>query len=119
MDIVTTALLEATEGINFRCGFVDGKCVAVDKRIARGLKPLKQICCRSCHHYVGYLRAKESDLPAEYLPYFSYPNGFLTENGCGLPKEMRARRCILYVCRDAGVSKANRKKLIALEGGSQ
>ena len=119
MDLVTTTLLGTTENIDFGCGFVDGKCVAVDKRIARGLYPLEQICCRACHHYVGYLRIKESDLPAEYLPYFSSPNGFLTENGCGLPKEMRARRCMLYVCRDADISEADRTMLRVLEGGSQ
>lgn len=116
MDVVTPSILDATENMDFGCGFVDGKCVAVGARDARGLRHLDQICCRSCHHYVGYLRVKAKDLPQEYLPYFSYPNGFLTDTGCGLPREMRSRRCVQYVCRDADISDADRVILKVLEG---
>lgn len=106
MDLATPSLLAATEDMDFGCGFVDGKCVAVGKRDDRGLRHLDQICCRACYHYKGYLRVKE--LPPEYEPYFSHPTGFLTETGCGLPREMRSRRCVNYVCRDADISEADR-----------
>ena len=117
MDLVTPSILEATESIDFGCGFVDGKCVAVDKRIARRLRPLNPICCRSCHHYVGYLRVREDDLPSAYKPYFKPVTGFLTETGCGLPREMRSRRCVLYVCRDADTDESDRVMLRTLEAG--
>jgi len=57
----------------------------------------------------------QNELPAEYQPYFSYPNGFWSETGCSLPVEMRARRCVIYVCRDADISDENRAILLNLE----
>jgi hypothetical protein len=115
MDVVTSEILVQVKDIDFGCGFVDGKCVAVDKRIDRGLRDIGKICCRACHHNVGYLRVKEDQLPPEYLSYFSYPNGFCGDNGCTLPIEMRARRCVIYVCRDSDISDADREVLLELE----
>lgn len=115
MDKVTPEILTATTGVKFGCGFVDGKCVAVDKRIERGLKPMQKICCRGCHHNAGYFGVKCEDLPAEYLPYFNYPGGFCGPDGCTLPVEMRSRKCVIYICRDAEASDADRALLKNLE----
>ena len=115
MDVVTPEILAAVDGIDYGCDFVNGSCCAVAKRDARGLHHLDQICCRACAHYTGYLRIKAHELPAEYLPYWDPVKGFLTATGCGLPREMRARRCIIYVCRDANISDANRATLKNLE----
>lgn len=116
MDRVTQDILEATNGIDYGCDFVNGECEGRRKRLARGLKDIGNPCCTSsCHHNCGYLGIKAEDLPEEYLPYFSYPKGFLTETGCGLPKAMRSRRCIVYTCIDSNASPETRKFLIQLE----
>lgn len=115
MDVVTPEIIAAVDGIDYGCMFVDGKCCAVNARDSRGLKHLDQICCRSCARFTGYLKIKPSELPDQYLPYWDAVDGFLTPTGCGLPREMRSRRCIIYVCRDACISDANRAVLKELE----
>jgi len=115
MDRITPEVLEIVESIDFGCGFIDGKCVAVDRRNATASIQLDQICCRACHHNIGYLKTKEAELPAEYQPYFFYPNGFLTETGCGLPIEMRSHRCVIYVCKYADIADSDRAILVNFE----
>ena len=118
MDTVPKHMLDATQPIDFGCRFVGGECEGVRKRSNRNLKNVGRLCCRNCHHYAGYLRVKERDLPEEYRPYFTFPEGFLGEDGCRLPREMRSRRCIIYVCRDSLISDDNRAMLVKFEGES-
>ena len=115
MDKVTKEILKTTKDIDFGCDFIDGICEGARQRVANGFKDIGNPCCGSCYHNVGYLHIKEKDLPEKYKSYFSYPKGFLGEKGCRLPREMRARRCIIYACRDAKVSDNNREILLNLE----
>lgn len=113
MDKVTKDILIQTNHIDFRCDFIDGTCVGARRRVASGLKDIGNPCCGSCYHNVGYLRIKE--LPQEYKEYFSYPKGFLGDNGCILPIEMRARRCVIYSCKDSNICDEDRALLTNLE----
>lgn len=116
MDVVTQEILDEVTNIDFKCGFdADGTCVGMIKRTERGLRDIGKVCCRGCYHNVGYLRIKEEDLPAEYLPYWKPKDGFWTSTGCSLPVEMRSRRCIIYVCRDADISDSDRAILVNFE----
>lgn len=115
MDKVTKDILKQVKDIDFRCDFIDGVCEGARKRVAAGFKDIGNPCCGSCHHNVGYLRIKEKDLPDKYKEYFTYPKGFLGDNGCKLPVEMRARRCIIYSCRDSNISDEHREILVNLE----
>ncbi len=115
MDVVKPKVLERLKDIDFGCNWQDGTCTAMRKRAANSRrKQIGMICCRSCAHYKGYLRTKE--LPTEYVEYFDNKLGFWREGvGCILPKEMRSRRCLVYVCQEAECSQADREILVKLE----
>ena len=115
MDIVSQEILDTTQNIDYGCEFSNGTCVGMTKRLERGLKDIGKVCCRACAHNVGYLNTTCPELPPEYLAYFDSIKGFWTENGCGLPREMRSRRCVIYVCRDANISDSDRAILKHLE----
>jgi len=117
MDVVKPDTLDQVKDIEFGCDFVNGECVGMRKRKAGPLKDIGKICCRNCHHYVGYLRVKEDKLPEEYKPYFKPKDGFWQDGvGCTLPKEMRSSRCLIYTCRDSNIADIDRAVLIKLEG---
>ena len=115
MDIVPEHMLIAVNDIDFGCGFIDGVCIGSRNRVERGLKDIGKVCCRGCFHNVGYFRVKREQLPADYLPLFTYPDGFWSESGCKLPYEMRAKRCVIYTCVDSEVSAEGRQMLIDFE----
>lgn len=116
MDVIKPDTLAKVKDMNFGCDFVDGVCVGMRKRAEGPLKDIGKICCRSCHHYVGYLRVKVDQLPEEYKPYFKDGVGFWAEGGCILPEEMRSSRCLIYTCRDSSIADGDRAKLKELEG---
>lgn len=116
MDVIKPDTLDIVKDINFGCDFVDGECVGMRKRAEGPLLDIGKICCRNCHHYVGYLRIKADKLPEEYLPYFKENVGFWAEGGCTLPEEMRSSRCLIYTCRDSNIADDDRELLKKLEG---
>lgn len=116
MDIIKPDTLAKVKDMNFGCDFVDGACIGMRKRAEGPLPNIGKICCRGCHHNVGYLRIKEDKLPEEYKPFFKEKVGFWAEGGCTLPEEMRSSRCLIYTCRDSNIADVDRSLLAKLEG---
>ena len=103
MNIVPQEYLNRIENVVFGCGFVDGVCNHYRNNKRR------YSCCDHCYAKVGYQEVKAQELPKEYLPHFSNPKGFLGDNGCKLPREMRSSICITYICDDCALSEQGKE----------
>lgn len=116
MDIASANVVSTTSNMDFGCNWIDGKCASMRKREENKLIDIGLVCCRQCAHNVGFLTRNKSDLPQEYLQYWDDVKGFLNpETGCKLPSDMRSKKCLTYVCRDAQISVEDRQTLLDLE----
>lgn len=76
-------------------------------------KICKGQCCSGCYANMGYLGAVQTDKTRYYRGKFTHPKGFLTENGCSLPREERSLICVGYFCEKIWHGK-NKKKMLEL-----
>jgi hypothetical protein len=112
-DRYTKAAL-ATEKIDFKCGFVNGRCIrARDKKASHLVKC--GCCCSNCADHLGYLdiigwhEGVRIKYLREYERLFDSKNGFFVKGrGCSLPRHMRSSTCLTFSC-DPGVYEIMRR----------
>lgn len=76
------------------CSFVNGECASV--RNGKGWQ-----CCARCAMEGGYLKFF-SKKEKHYLKLFDRQRGFLSDEGCTLPVELRSLICVCYCCNAQG-----------------
>lgn len=100
--------------LNFKCEFIDGKCITSREHPEWGLVKCG-CCCSMCASAKGYLydRYPKEDKPI-YDDLFDLNLGFWRKGkGCILPREMRSVTCLRYFCHpsQAILSEENAEKL--------
>jgi len=96
-----------TKYVNYDCNFKDSHCSA---------RTDKFCCCRGCKSSVGYLEDICYDDVKIYADLFG-ENGFWTEKGCVLPRELRSVVCLTKYC--GTLSNAESTLLHMIGGGER
>lgn len=104
---IITTIKAVTATIDFKCEFSNGKCKEYEWLSTRSPSGYKDhpkedrdrmCCCCNCHHEIGYLKyIVDTDL-ATYAKHFTHTQGFWSENGCKLPRQLRSSICVFFNC---------------------
>jgi hypothetical protein len=55
-------------------------------------------CCNGCHNNKGYFSNIKIFKERAKAYKFNKEKGFLTENGCSIPRELRSHVCLRFTC---------------------
>jgi len=90
---------ELTSLIDYECDFKDGLCKVQRKYDVAVGDSNPKCCCAGCGNNIGYLDYIPSYEDAEQLwKIYSPVDGFWTDKGCRLPRNIRSVTCLIHSC---------------------